>query len=146
MFSNWKICFNVINMQSYDESLCKFGKPNDFVRYTTWTNFSIWCQQTTKTTLKCKTDSFGPVCQLWSVTLKCMREPQRCIQQHKSLKVTRNATNRDKHLMKHRNKFLPTIFSDYYVNTRKVCIPIRRLVSMSSIYVLLITFLHRWAS
>ena len=27
-------------------------------------------------------------------------KPQRCIQQHKSLKVTRNATNRDKHINK----------------------------------------------
>ena len=25
------------------------------------------------------------------------RKPQRCVQQHKSLKVTRNATNRDKY-------------------------------------------------
>ena len=25
-------------------------------------------------------------------------KPQRCVQQHKSLKVTRNATNRDKHI------------------------------------------------
>ena len=25
-------------------------------------------------------------------------KPQRCIQQHKSLKVTRNATNQDKHI------------------------------------------------
>ena len=49
-------------------------------------------------TSKCKTDSFGPLGQLWSVTLKCMRdnEPQCCIQPHKSIKVTRNATNRDK--------------------------------------------------
>ena len=50
----------------------------------TCTNFPIWRQQTTKTTSKCNTDSFGPVCQLWFVTLKCMRDskPQRCIQQH----------------------------------------------------------------
>ena len=49
---------------------------------------------------KCNTDSFGPVCQLWSVTLKCMRDskPQCRVQQHKSLKVTPNATKRDKHI------------------------------------------------
>ena len=43
---------------------------------------------------------FGPVCQLWFVTSKCLRDrkPQRCVQQHKLLKVTRNATNRDKHI------------------------------------------------
>ena len=37
-----------------------------------------------KTALKCNSDSFGPVSQLWSVTLKCMRDskPQRCVQQH----------------------------------------------------------------
>ena len=49
---------------------------------------------------KCNTDSIGPVLQLWSVTLKCMRGsmPQRCVQQHKSLKVTRIATLRDEHI------------------------------------------------
>ena len=39
-------------------------------------------------------DSFGPVCQLWFVTLKCKRENR---PQQKSFKVTRNATNRHKH-------------------------------------------------
>ena len=28
----------------------------------------------------------------------CDSKPQRCVQQHKSLKVTQNATNRDKHI------------------------------------------------
>ena len=53
-----------------------------------------------KKSLKCNTVLFAPVCQLWSVTPKCTREskPQRCVQQHKLLKVTRNATNRDKHI------------------------------------------------
>ena len=41
------------------------------------------------------TGSFGPVCQLWSIKLKCMRDSK---QQHKLLKVTRNTTNRDKHI------------------------------------------------
>ena len=48
-----------------------------------------------KTTFKCNTGSFGPVCQLWSINLKCMRDSK---QQHKLLKVTRNTTNRDKHI------------------------------------------------
>ena len=39
--------------------------------------------------------SFGPVCQLWSFTLKCMHDSKL---QHKALKVTRNTTNRDKHI------------------------------------------------
>ena len=51
-------------------------------------------------TSKCNAVLFAPVCQIWSVTLKSTRDgkPQRCVQQHKSLKVTRNATNRDKHI------------------------------------------------
>ena len=40
-------------------------------------------------------DSFGPVCQLWFVTLKCKRENR---PQQKSFKVKRNATNRNKHI------------------------------------------------
>ena len=40
------------------------------------------------------------MCQLWSVTVKCMRdsETQCSFQQHKSLPVKRNATNEDKHI------------------------------------------------
>ena len=50
--------------------------------------------------VQCNTESFGPVCQLWSVTHKCMRDskPQRFVLQHKSLKVTQIATNRGKHI------------------------------------------------
>ena len=46
-------------------------------------------------TSKCNRDSFGLVCQNWSVTLSSMRDskPQRCVQQHKSLKMTENVTN-----------------------------------------------------
>ena len=56
--------------------------------------------KTTKTNSKCDTNSFGSVCQLLSVIVNCMRDskPQRCVQQHKSFKVTRNATNRNKHI------------------------------------------------
>ena len=32
MLSNWKICFNVINIQTYDEFLCNLSKINEFVR------------------------------------------------------------------------------------------------------------------
>ena len=68
--------------------------------------------------------------------LKCMRdmEPQRCVPHHKSLKVTRNATNRNKHLNEASKQTLPTISSKSYVITRKVCFPIGRIVAMSSIY------------
>ena len=45
-------------------------------------------------------NSFGLVCQLRCVTLKCMCDSKqlRCFEQHKSLKVTQIATNRDKHI------------------------------------------------
>ena len=28
----WKICFNFMNIRTYDESLCNLGKFNEFVR------------------------------------------------------------------------------------------------------------------
>ena len=43
----------------------------------------------------CNADSFGPVCQLWSVNHKCMHDSK---PQHNSLKVPRSAKNRDKHI------------------------------------------------
>ena len=100
MFSIWKICFNVLNIRKYNELFCNLSKINKTVLKTICTNFPIWCQKTTQTTSKRITDSFGPVCQLWSLTHKCMRDskPQCCVQQHKSLKVLRNETNPDKHI------------------------------------------------
>ena len=100
MLSNWNICFNIFNKRTDDKNLRNLNKTNDTFMQTTCTNFQNWCQQTTKTTSKCNTDSVGLVCQLWSVILKCMRDskPQPCVQQHKLLKVTWNATNRDKHI------------------------------------------------
>ena len=52
-----------------------------------------------KNNFKANTVSFGPVIKLWSVNFTCMRDskPQRCLQQHNSLKMNRNATNRNKH-------------------------------------------------
>ena len=100
MVSFWKSCFKAPNVRKNDELLCNLSKYNKTVWRTTCTNFPIWCQQTTKTNSKCNTDSFGPVCQLWTVTIKHMRDskPQRCVQHDKSLKVTRNVTKRDKHI------------------------------------------------
>ena len=48
----------------------------------------------------CNAGSFGPVCQLWSVVVLCMRDikPHRFVQLLKLLKVTRNATNVNKHI------------------------------------------------
>ena len=43
----------------------------------------------------CNADSFGPVCQLWSVNHKCMHDSK---PQYNSLKVPGNAKNRDKHI------------------------------------------------
>ena len=72
-------------------------------------------------------------------------KPQGCDQQHKSLKVTWNATNRCKHKMKHPNKLLPTISSKFPVNTRRVCFPIESFVSMASIYEFMTKFCVVWA-
>ena len=64
-------------------------------------------------------------------------KPQRCVQQHKSLEVTGNATNQDKHIYEASKQFLPAISSRYHGNTRKVCYSIGRFVSMSSTYKLI---------
>ena len=53
MFSNWKICFNAINIQTYDELFCILGKLNETEMLTTLTTFPNWFQKTTKTKLKC---------------------------------------------------------------------------------------------
>ena len=65
----------------------------------TYAGFPIGCQLITKTSWKCNTDLFGPVCQHWSATFKCMRdsEPQRCIQEHKPLNPTPKTTKGNKH-------------------------------------------------
>ena len=99
MLSDWKICLKIINISTYDKSLSNLRKISENVQFTTCTNFLFWSQQITKTISKYNTDSFGPICQLWFVTLERMRnsKPQRCIQPHKSLKVPRNATNWDQH-------------------------------------------------
>ena len=84
---------------------------------------------TTETISKCNADLFGPVCHFWSVTLKGMSDskPQRCVQQHKSLKMTRNATKRSKHineaskqtlannLLKISCKYMQGMFSDWKI-------------------------------
>ena len=100
MLFKWKICFNVFNIRTYDEVLCNLSKISETAQKATSTNFPVSSQQTTKTTSNCNANSFGPVCQLSSITFKCMRDskPQRCVQHHKSLEVTQNAINRDKHI------------------------------------------------
>ena len=107
MLFNEKTCFIVFNKRNYDDMFCNFRNYKETVQRTTCTNLPILCQQTKKTTLKCNADSFGPVCQLWFLTLKCMRDskPQRSVQQHKSRKVTRIATNRHKHINEASNQF-----------------------------------------
>ena len=39
MLFNWKICFNVINIQTYDELMCSLSKSTEFVKWTTCTDF-----------------------------------------------------------------------------------------------------------
>ena len=84
LFSNWKICFNVFNLHTLNKLFCNLDKINETVMWRSCTIFSIWCQQTTKTTSKCNANSFVPVCHFWSVTLKCMRDsrPECDVQQH----------------------------------------------------------------
>ena len=74
LLSNWKTCFDVFNLVSYDEFWCNLSKITKNVWRTISTNFPIYCQQITKTALKCDTESFGPVSQLWSVTQKSMHD------------------------------------------------------------------------
>ena len=50
MLSNWKICFNVFNAQNYDQFWYSLSKNNKTVPRMTFTNFSIGCQLTIKTT------------------------------------------------------------------------------------------------
>ena len=90
-----------------------FSKISDTAQRATSTNFPVSSQQTTKTTSNSNTNSFGPVCQLWSITFKCMRDskPQRCVPHHKSLKVTQNAINRGKHI----NEAFKQIFANNLV-------------------------------
>ena len=93
--------------------MCKFSKISETAQRATCTNFPVSSQQTTKTTSNCNTNSFGPVCQLWSITFKCMRDskPLRSVQHHKPLKVTQNAINRDKHI----NESFKQIFANNLV-------------------------------
>ena len=78
--------------------------------------------------------NFGPLS-----TNACDSKPQ-----HKSLKVTRNATNwKQLHKWTIKTKFANTFFKLLY-NTRKVCFPIGRFVSMSSIYKIMTKFCVVW--
>ena len=114
--------------------MCNLSKISDTAQRATSTNFPVSSQQTTKTTSNCNTNSFGPVCQLWSITFKCMRDskPQRCVQHHKPLKVTQNAINRDKHI----NEALKQIFANNLVKISykncKVSLSTGMFVSMYS--------------
>ena len=75
-------------------------------------------------------ESFGPVCQLWSVTHKYMRDskPQRFVQQHKSLKVTQIATNRGKHINEawknvfaHNLSLISCKYTQIMLSNQKIC-------------------------
>ena len=84
MLSNWKICFNVSNIRTYGEFLSNLAKLMKLQKERPVLTSHFDVSKTTKTALKCNADSFGPVSQLWSATLKCMRasKPQRCVQLH----------------------------------------------------------------
>ena len=84
MPSNWTICFNVINIRTYGKFLCNLAKLMKLQKQRPILTSQFDVSKTIKTALKCNAVSFGPVSQLWSATLKCMRasKPQRCVQQH----------------------------------------------------------------
>ena len=95
MLSNWKICFNVFNIRTEDEiflirmQLMKLYKERPELT----SQFDV--SKVQKQPSSVIQGSFGPVCQLWFDKLKRMCDSK---QQHKLLKVTRNTTNRDKHI------------------------------------------------
>ena len=84
MLSNWRICFNVSNIRTYGEFSCNLAKLMKLQKQRLVLTSQFDVSKTIKSALKCNADSFGPVSQLWSATLKCMRDskPQRCVQQH----------------------------------------------------------------
>ena len=144
MLSDWKICLKIINISTYDQSLSNLRKVSENAQFTTCTNDLFWCQQITKTISRYNTDSFGPVCQLWFVTLSCMRDskPQRCVQQPESLKMRHMATNRKKHinealkqtfannLFKISSKYVQSILSNW-----KICLNVIKIRTYAYFFV-----------
>ena len=57
-------------------------------------------------------------------------KPQRCVQQHKLLKMTQSATNRDNHINEASKQTFANNLFIYHVNASKVCFPNKRFVSM----------------
>ena len=114
--------------------MCNLSKISDTAQRATSTDFPVSSQQTTKTTSNCNTNSFGPVCQLWSITFTCMRDgkPQRCVQHHKPLKVTQNAINRDKHINEAFKQIFANTLVKYHTKTCKVSLSTGMFVSMYS--------------
>ena len=95
MLSNWKICFNVFNIRTKDElflirmQLMKLYKERPELT----SQFDVSkVQKQPSSVIQVHLDQSA---NLWSIKLKCMRDSK---QQHKLLKVTRNTTNRDKHI------------------------------------------------
>ena len=60
MVFNRNICGNAFNIRNYDEFVCILSKINKTVQKVTYTNFPVWCQLATKTTLKCRFN-LGPI-------------------------------------------------------------------------------------
>ena len=70
--------------QYYGEFLCNLAKLMKLQTQRPLLTSQFDISKTIKSALKCNADSFGPVSQLWSATLKCMcaSKPQRRVQQH----------------------------------------------------------------
>ena len=64
-------------------------------------------------------------------------KPQCAVQEHKSLNAIRIPINRNKHINERSKQTFPTISFKCHKNTLKVCFPLARFVSMSSIYELM---------
>ena len=41
MLSNWKICFNALTIQNYDQFLCILNQKNEIVQKMTYTNLPV---------------------------------------------------------------------------------------------------------
>ena len=129
MLSNWKICFNVFNIRTYGELLCNLAKLMKLQKERPVLTSQFDVSKSKKNTLKCNADLFGPISQLWSATLKCMRasKPQRCVQQHKSLKVTHHATNRGKRINETSKQILAYNFFEISCNYTEGMISISKI-------------------
>ena len=128
-FFNWKICFNIIKIRTYDENLRSLIKIMQLYkkRLVLTSQFDVSkLQKQLRSVIQSHLDqcaNFGPLS-----TNACDSKPQ-----HNSLKVTRIATNRNNHINEASKPNFVNFFFKLSFNTRKVCFSMGRFVSMSLI-------------